>query len=99
VAIVAEAVSEPSVWRLCLREEVKVAAPQRDEFLGRRRLSAYHHHAAGNVIGAVAMLVPGHDSLGALDEADLIGQPLQVPEWRIRISRPAGPAAVLDGAG
>jgi hypothetical protein len=50
-----------------LREEVKVAASQRNEFLGRRRLSAYHYHAAGHVIDAVAVLVPGHDSLGALD--------------------------------
>ena len=33
-AIVAEAVPEPSVWRLCLREEVEIAAPEDNEFLG-----------------------------------------------------------------
>jgi hypothetical protein len=49
----------------------------------------------GYVIGAVAVLAPGHDSLGALDRADLIGQPLQVPEWRIRVFHTTAPVGVL----
>ena len=93
-AIVAKAITEPSVWRLCLGEEVKVAARQRNEFLGRRRLSAHHHHAAGHVVDAVAVLVPGHDSLGVLEQADVIGHPLQVPEGRIRVFHAAVPAGV-----
>ena len=97
-AIVAEAVTEPSVWRLCLREEVEIAAPQDNEFLGRRRLPAHHDHAAGNVIDAVAVLVPGHDSLGVLEQADVIGHPLQVPEWHVRVFHAAAPAGVLMSA-
>ena len=83
-AVVTEAVTEPSVWRLCLRQEVEVAAPQGYQFLGWRRFPAHHDQAAGNVIDAVAALVLGHDSLGVLEQADVVGQPLQVPERRSR---------------
>jgi hypothetical protein len=41
------------------------------------------------------VLVPGHDSLGVLEQADVIGQPLQVPEWRIRVLHAAALAGVL----
>jgi hypothetical protein len=84
-AVVTETVPEPSVRRLCLGKEVKIAAPQRDELLRWRRLPAHHYQAAGDVIDAVAVLVPGHDAISMLKQADVIGQPLQVPERRSRI--------------
>jgi hypothetical protein len=40
--------------------------------------AAHHCQAAGYVVDAVAVLVPGHDSLGALKQTNIIGQPLQV---------------------
>jgi hypothetical protein len=57
------------------------------ELGGRRRLAAHHDQAAGNVVDAVALSVPGHDPVGALDHADGIGQPLKVTTpspWRAR---------------
>jgi hypothetical protein len=76
--------SEPElpVRRLSLREEVEVAATQGDELGGRRRLAAHHHQAAGNVVDAVAVPVPGHDSVSVRNHADGVGQPLKVPERR-----------------
>jgi hypothetical protein len=72
-AVVTEAVAEPSVRRLCLRKEVEVAPPQRDELLRWRRLPAHHDQAAGGVIDAVAVLVPGYDAISMLKQADVIG--------------------------
>jgi hypothetical protein len=58
-AVIAETVTERSIGRLRLREEVQVVAPEGDEFLGWRRLPAQHHEAAGHIVDAVAVLVPG----------------------------------------
>jgi hypothetical protein len=70
--VVTETVPEPSVRRLCLGEEVEVAASQRDDFQRRRRLPAHHDEAAGHVVDAVAVLMPGHDALGVLKQPDVI---------------------------
>src|SRR5205085_12071988 len=36
----------------------------------------------GDVVDAVAALVPGHDPVGALEHADVVGQALEVAERR-----------------
>src|SRR6202035_2097257 len=79
-AVVTEAVTEPSVWPLGLGQEVEVAAPQGYQFLGWRRFPADHDQAAGHVVDAVTVLIPGHDSLGVLEQAHVVGHALQVPE-------------------
>ena len=91
-AVVTEAVTEPSVWRLGLGQEVEVAAPQGYQFLGWRRFPAHHDQAAGHVVDAVSVLVPGHDSLGVLEQADVVGQALQVPERHGRVAHTGVPA-------
>ena len=91
-AVVTEAVTEPSVWPLGLLQEVEVAAPQGDQFLGWRRFAAHHDQAAGHVVDAVAVFVPGHDSLGVLEQADVVGQALQVPERHGRRAHTGVPA-------
>jgi hypothetical protein len=75
-------VPELSPECLRLREEVEIAAAEDDEFLRRRRLPAYHHQAARDVIDAVALPVQWDDTVRVLEQADVVGQPLQVPEWR-----------------
>ena len=40
--------------------------------------------APGDVIDAVPVLIPGHDPLGVLQQANMIGQPQQMAEWRGR---------------
>jgi len=80
--VVAEPVTELPVCRLSLREKVEIAAAQGDELGGRRRFAADHYQAAGHVIDTVAVPVPGHDPVCALKYADVIGQPLKVPERR-----------------
>ena len=69
---------------LRLRQEVKIAAAEDDEFLRQRRLPAYHQQAARDVIDAVAVRVQWHHAVGMVEQADVIGQPLQVTEWRVR---------------
>src|SRR4029077_16445193 len=81
-AVDAEAATELPVCRLSSREKVKVPAAQGNELVGWRRFAAHHHQAAGNVIDAVPVLVSGHDPVGLLEYADVIGQPLQVSERR-----------------
>src|SRR5581483_3564602 len=93
-AVVTEAVTDPSVWRLRLGQEVEVTAAQGYQFLRWRRLPAHHDQAAGHVVNAVAVLVPGHDSVGVLEQADMIGQSLQVPERRGRVPHAGDPALV-----
>ena len=44
----------------------------------------HHYQAAGNVIDTVTMLKPGRGALGVLQQGDVIGEPEQVPEGRIR---------------
>src|SRR5689334_12804514 len=80
--VVAEAATELPVCRLSPCEKVEVAAAQGDELGGRRRIAAHDHQAVGDVIDAVAALVPGHDPVGALEHADVIGQALEVAERR-----------------
>jgi hypothetical protein len=94
-AIVTEAVTEPSIWRLRLCKEIEVTACQGDEFFGWRRLSACHHEAAGNIVDAVSVLVPGHDPRSVLKEPDVIGQSLQVPERRHRVAHIPAPAGAM----
>src|SRR2546430_10092896 len=81
-AVVAEAVTELPVRRLSPPEKVEVAAAQGDELGGRRRFAAHDHQAVGDVVDPVAALVPGHDPVGALEYADVIGQALEVAERR-----------------
>ena len=81
-AVVPEVVTELSPECLRLREEVEIAAAEDDEFLRRRRLPAYHQQAARDVVDAVAVPVQRHDTVRVLEQADIVGQPLQVPEWR-----------------
>ena len=69
---------------LRLRQEVEIAAAEDDEFLRQRRLPAYHQQAARDVIDAVAVRVQWHHAVGMVEQADVIGQPLQVTEWRVR---------------
>src|SRR5205823_13419793 len=73
--------------RLRPSEKVEVAAAQGNQLVGRRRFAAYHPQAAGDVVDTVAVLVPGHDPMGALEYADVIGQPLKVAERRGRAGR------------
>jgi hypothetical protein len=94
-AVVAEAVTERSIGRLRLGEEVQVAAPEGDDLLGWRRLTADHHEAAGNVVHAVAVLVPGHDPLGVFEQPNVIGQPLQVPERCGRATHAVAPTGAV----
>jgi hypothetical protein len=89
---------EPSVRCLGLRQEVQVPAAEGDEFLGWRRLPAHHHEAAGAVVDAVTVLMPGHDPLSVLEKPDVIGQPLQMPERRGRVAHAAAPAGVRVSA-
>src|ERR1700751_2923203 len=89
---VTQPIPEPSVRRLCLRKEVQVAASQRDELLRRRRLPADNDQAAGHVVDAVAVLMPRHDALSVLKQADVISQPLQVPERSGRVTHAGAPA-------
>src|ERR1700678_262337 len=79
-AVVTEAVKESSVRRLRLGQETKVAVSQSDQFLSRRWLPAHHDQAAGNIVNAVAMFMPGRDSFGVLKQADVVGHALQVLE-------------------
>ena len=90
--VIAKAVAEPAVGCLRLREEVQVAPRQHDELMARRRLPAHHHQAAGNVIDTVTMLMPRHGALGVLQQADVIGEPEQVPERRIRAVHATAPS-------
>ena len=64
--------------------------------MARLRFPAHDHQPAGGVIDAVTMLMPGHDALGVLKQADVIGDPEQVPERRIRARSRHGP--VMSGS-
>ena len=86
LAVIAEVVPELPPDRLRLREEVEVAPAQDDEFLRRRRFPADHQEAARDVVDVVAVLVQWHNTFRVPDQADVIGQPLQVPERRNRVS-------------
>ena len=55
-------------------------------------LTAHHHQAAGNVIDTVTMLKPGRGTLRVLQQADVIGEPEQVPERRSRATHAAAPS-------
>jgi hypothetical protein len=103
-AVTAELAAELPVRRLSLGKEVKVAAAQGDELGGRRRFAADYRQAAGSVIDAVAVPVPGNDPVSTRDHADGIGQPLEVPERHhgidenfMRIRRLAGRPRVPAG--
>lgn len=85
LTVIAEVVPELPPDRLRLREEVEVASAQDDEFLGRRRFPADHQEAARDVIDVVAVLVQRHDAFRVPDQADVIGQPLQMPKRRNRV--------------
>src|SRR5208282_3076412 len=65
---------------------------QGDQFLGWRRFPAHHDQAAGHVVDAVAVLILRHDSLGVLEQADVVGQALQVPERHSRVAHTGVPA-------
>ena len=54
--------------------------------------------AAANVVNAIAVLIPGHDALGMLEQADVIGQPLQVPERRNRVGHIVAPDVASNSA-
>jgi len=79
-AVTAELAAELPVRGLSLGQEVKAAAAQGDELGGRRRFAADYRQAAGSVIDAAAVAVPGHDPVSTRDHADGTGQPLEVPE-------------------
>ena len=82
-AVVAEVVAEPAVVRLCLHEEIEVAPRKRDELMARRGLPAHDGQPVRGVVHAVAALMPRHDAVGVLKQADVIGDPDQVAERRI----------------
>jgi hypothetical protein len=79
---------------LRLRQEVEIAAAEDDEFLRRRRLPAYHQQAARYVIDAVAVRMQWHHAVGVLEQADVIGQPLQMTEWRVGTPQRTGAVAL-----
>ena len=60
--------------------------------MARLRLPARHCQAAGNIIDAVTVLMPGRGALGVLKQADVIGEPEQVPERRIRAVHATAPS-------
>ena len=99
-AVVAEAVANPAVRSLRLGQEVEVAASQRNELLRRRLLAADDDQPAGDVIDAVAVLVPRHDALGVFQQADAVGEAQQMAERRRRVTHAGAPArsAASDAA-
>jgi hypothetical protein len=78
---------------LRLRQEAEIAAAEDDEFLRQRRLPAYHQQATRDAIDAVAVRVQWYHAVGVLEQADVIGQPLQVTEWRVGAPQRTGPVA------
>jgi len=98
LTVVAQVVPEFPAGCLRLGEEVEIAAAEGDEFLRRRRLPAYHQQVARDVINAVAVLVQWYHAVGMPDQADVVGQPLQVAERRVGVPHTAEAAALVPCA-
>ena len=94
LAVVTQVVPELPAEYLRLREEVQVTAAKDDEFLRRRRLPGNHEQAARDIFDAVAVGVKRHHAVRVLEQPDVIGQPLQMTEWRIGVLHPAAAVAL-----